>query len=53
MSHFACYPTDEQYLTVRQMFELDVRYVEEQSLWLDFQICIKTIPAVLRRDGAG
>jgi lipopolysaccharide/colanic/teichoic acid biosynthesis glycosyltransferase len=40
-------------LTVRQMFELDARYVEEQSLWLDFQILMKTFPAVLRRDGAG
>jgi lipopolysaccharide/colanic/teichoic acid biosynthesis glycosyltransferase len=40
-------------LTVRQMFELDVRYVDEISPWLDFQIFIKTIPAVLRRDGAG
>jgi len=40
-------------LTVRQMFELDVRYVEEKSLWLDLEIFLKTIPAVLRRDGAG
>jgi lipopolysaccharide/colanic/teichoic acid biosynthesis glycosyltransferase len=39
-------------LTLRQMFELDAKYVDECSLWLDIVILFKTIPAVIRRDGA-
>ena len=40
-------------LTVRQMFELDARYVDQQSLWLDLKIFLKTIPVVISRKGAG
>lgn len=31
---------------------LDRQYIEQWSLWLDLSILIRTIPAVLRRDGA-
>lgn len=39
-------------ITNRQRAELDARYVEEWSLWLDIKILLRTIPAVLRADGA-
>ena len=32
--------------------ELDRRYVQTWTLWLDFLILLRTLPAVLRRDGA-
>jgi len=32
--------------------ELDVSYIESQSLWLDFRILAQTVPAVLSGDGA-
>jgi exopolysaccharide biosynthesis polyprenyl glycosylphosphotransferase len=32
--------------------ELDMRYIDEWSLWLDFRILMGTIPAVLRGSGA-
>jgi exopolysaccharide biosynthesis polyprenyl glycosylphosphotransferase len=32
--------------------ELDLQYVEKWSLWLDFQILLRTIPAVFRGSGA-
>ncbi|MGI9072203.1 MAG: sugar transferase [Bryobacteraceae bacterium] len=32
--------------------ELDLQYIEKWSLWLDFQILLQTIPAVLRGSGA-
>jgi len=32
--------------------ELDNQYIQRWSLWLDFQILLKTIPAVLRGTGA-
>jgi lipopolysaccharide/colanic/teichoic acid biosynthesis glycosyltransferase len=32
-------------------FELDVWYVDNASLWLDFVIVLRTISKVLRRDG--
>jgi len=34
-------------LSARQMLELDVRYVHEWSLWLDFKVLVRTLPAVL------
>jgi exopolysaccharide biosynthesis polyprenyl glycosylphosphotransferase len=39
--------------TVRQMFELDAKYVTECSLWMDLKILLKTIPVVISRKGAG
>ena len=32
--------------------EMDLRYIDNWSLWLDFQIMLKTIPAVLFAKGA-
>ena len=32
--------------------ELDLQYIDRWSLWLDFQILMKTIPAVLKGSGA-
>jgi lipopolysaccharide/colanic/teichoic acid biosynthesis glycosyltransferase len=32
--------------------ELDVEYIENQSLWLDFKLLIRTVPAVLLGRGA-
>lgn len=35
-----------------EQVKLDVQYIESQSLWLDFLILLKTIPAVLLGKGA-
>ncbi|HTU47737.1 MAG TPA: sugar transferase [Bryobacteraceae bacterium] len=35
-----------------QWMELDLQYIEKWSLWLDVQILLRTIPAVLRGSGA-
>lgn len=35
-----------------QWMELDLKYIDGWSLWLDFQILLKTIPAVLKGSGA-
>lgn len=32
--------------------DLDIRYIAEQSLWLDIKILVKTVPAVLSGKGA-
>jgi exopolysaccharide biosynthesis polyprenyl glycosylphosphotransferase len=32
--------------------ELDMQYIDKWSLWLDFEILLRTIPAVLRGTGA-
>jgi lipopolysaccharide/colanic/teichoic acid biosynthesis glycosyltransferase len=32
--------------------DLDVQYIESQSLWLDIKILFKTVPAVLFGKGA-
>jgi lipopolysaccharide/colanic/teichoic acid biosynthesis glycosyltransferase len=34
-------------LSPREMMELDVRYVNERTLWLDIAILLKTIPCIL------
>jgi lipopolysaccharide/colanic/teichoic acid biosynthesis glycosyltransferase len=31
---------------------MDLRYIDNWSLWLDFTILLRTIPAVLFRKGA-
>jgi exopolysaccharide biosynthesis polyprenyl glycosylphosphotransferase len=35
-----------------QWMELDLKYIDQWSLWTDIQICLKTIPAVLGSRGA-
>lgn len=35
-----------------QQVELDVRYIETQSFWLDLVLLVKTVPAVLKGKGA-
>lgn len=38
-------------LSWEERFELDIWYVENQSLWLDFRILLMTVKMVIRRDG--
>lgn len=38
-------------LSWEEKFELDVQYVETQSLWLDFKIMFKTIKVMLTKEG--
>jgi exopolysaccharide biosynthesis polyprenyl glycosylphosphotransferase len=35
-----------------QWMEMDLQYIDRWSLWLDFQILLQTIPAVLKGSGA-
>jgi lipopolysaccharide/colanic/teichoic acid biosynthesis glycosyltransferase len=35
-----------------QWMELDMQYIDKWSLWLDFKILARTVPAVLRGTGA-
>lgn len=35
-----------------EQVQLDVQYIESQSLWLDFRLLLKTVPAVLLGKGA-
>ena len=39
-------------LDFQQQVELDVRYIRERSLWLDFKLLLLTVPAVLSGKGA-
>jgi lipopolysaccharide/colanic/teichoic acid biosynthesis glycosyltransferase len=39
-------------LDFQQQVELDVRYIRERSLWLDFKLMVLTVPAVLSGKGA-
>jgi lipopolysaccharide/colanic/teichoic acid biosynthesis glycosyltransferase len=39
-------------VTFEEMMRLDLRYVQQQSIWLDLRILAMTIPAVLRGEGA-
>jgi lipopolysaccharide/colanic/teichoic acid biosynthesis glycosyltransferase len=39
-------------LTPRDMLDLDARYARTCSLMLDIQLLLKTVPAVLRREGS-
>lgn len=39
-------------LSTPEMLELDLEYIDRQSLWLDIQILFRTIPVVIRGDGA-
>ena len=39
-------------ITFKRWVELDLLYIQEQSLWKDIEIIVKTIPAVISRKGA-
>lgn len=39
-------------VTFDEMVLMDVYYIENWSLWLDFRIMLRTIPTVLFADGA-
>ena len=39
-------------LTTLDMLRLDVRYVRTRTLWTDLVILFRTVPVLLRRDGA-
>jgi exopolysaccharide biosynthesis polyprenyl glycosylphosphotransferase len=39
-------------IAFEKWMELDLQYIDKWSLWLDFEILVKTIPAVLRGSGA-
>jgi len=39
-------------LTFDEMIELDIAYSQRRSLWLDLSILVRTVPAILSRDGA-
>jgi exopolysaccharide biosynthesis polyprenyl glycosylphosphotransferase len=39
-------------ITFNQWMELDIKYLDDWSLWLDFKILLWTIPAVLKGSGA-
>jgi exopolysaccharide biosynthesis polyprenyl glycosylphosphotransferase len=39
-------------ISFEKWMELDLQYIDKWSLWLDLQILVKTIPAVLRGSGA-
>jgi lipopolysaccharide/colanic/teichoic acid biosynthesis glycosyltransferase len=39
-------------LSTPEMLELDIEYVERRSLWFDLQILFKTVPVLIRGDGA-
>ena len=39
-------------LSFLEINDYDVAYVQRRSLWLDLSILLRTIPAVLKRDGA-
>jgi lipopolysaccharide/colanic/teichoic acid biosynthesis glycosyltransferase len=34
------------------MVRLDIKYIEQQSMWLDLKLILKTIPSVLKGNGA-
>lgn len=36
-------------LTFRQMVELDIRYIERRSIWLDMWILVKTVKLILNK----
>lgn len=37
----------------KEMVALDLKYIKEQSFWLDLKIVVMTIPAVFSKEGAG
>lgn len=39
-------------LNFDEQVELDIKYIEQRSLWLDFKLILKTVQTVLKMDGA-
>ena len=39
-------------LSFEKWLQLDLKYIEEWSLWLDLKILIRLIPSVIKGDGA-
>jgi len=39
--------------TFEEMVQLDLEYIEKQSIWLDLKILLLTVPAVITAKGAG
>jgi len=39
-------------ISFERWMEMDLEYIDQWSLWLDFSILMKTMPAVLKREGA-
>ncbi|MAT97533.1 MAG: UDP-phosphate galactose phosphotransferase [Anaerolineaceae bacterium] len=39
--------------TFEEMVQLDLEYIEKQSIWLDIKILLRTVPAVITAKGAG
>lgn len=40
-------------LTFEEMVALDLEYIRSRTVWMDIRILLKTVPAVLSREGAG
>lgn len=45
--------TARSHVSYDEQARLDIRYIHNYSLWLDVQILLKTIPAVISKRGAG
>ena len=45
-------PPEPKGYNIEKWMEFDMEYIDHWSLWLDLNILIKTIPAVLRNSGA-
>lgn len=39
-------------VTFEEMMRLDIRYVRQRTIWLDLLILVRTVPAILLRQGA-
>ncbi len=44
--------TERNHVGMREMFELDRRYVRERSIGLDFEIMVKTVGQMVQPSGA-
>jgi lipopolysaccharide/colanic/teichoic acid biosynthesis glycosyltransferase len=39
--------------TFEEMVQLDLEYIQQQSIWVDLKILFLTVPAVISEKGAG